>query len=122
MAVLDPPFCGLSFEIKSLLGEGRRGEAVKQAAAYLRAGRGNNPTFLLVVADLLDPPIKRTRKDGRPRQGAPRNWIRIAEKYYELRATEKHQIAVDQTAKTFRCSPGTVESARRKYDQAQAEN
>jgi hypothetical protein len=112
MAKLTSPFCQRCVEISTLIAEGHGAEAKKLAAAHLRGG-APLPQCLSLAADLLDPPIKRTRKDGRPRQGAPRRFVEINARFEELREFSKHDAAINQTAEYFGCSPSTVENARR---------
>ena len=79
MAIIN--LCFVAEEIRSLLSQGRRAEAIELAAQNLRRGY-HTKQFLTAAADSLKP---QKRRRGRPRVAQPAHWFEIGVDFEALR-------------------------------------
>ena len=113
-----PPYSLYATEIRGLLREGRRQDAMAYAARQLRAGV-DAPLFLQAIAELLDPVPARGR--GRPGKESPRDWLQVGSEFEEMKASGiTHQDALAACAAKYAQSERSVERAVAYYRKAKA--
>lgn len=113
-----PPYSVHANRIEALLYEGRRADAIRFAAAKLRAGHSHQ-LFLNAVADLLEPSKKPI---GRPKVGAPADWFDIGmEADSMISSGETYERTIDALADKYGRGHRTIERAVKFYREGKAE-
>jgi hypothetical protein len=74
--------CFVESEVRHLLNDGRRAQAIDLAISHLRSGY-HHKLFLRLVADLLE--LNEKRKAWPRPKGIPKGWFEIGKAYEELR-------------------------------------
>ncbi len=118
MAKLE--FSPAAFELRCALEEGRRGDARRIAADYLRSNKPMSRPLRTIIAELLE--IKaQARVKGMKRKTRPPFWLEIGAEYLELCESFPKAAARRTLAKKYGCSESTIRSTLKFYQQANAQ-
>ncbi len=114
-----PNFSVAAHEIKRLLAEGRRDEAIAKVAQQLRAS-DDDETVRRIAADLLVP--AKVKKRGASRKAAPPYWLEIGRRFDELNESLNEGEAVEKLCDEFPAAGGdrTIRKAIKYYKTAVA--